>query len=380
MGRPAALLDLGVDRPGDVVPGRQLGRAAGIGRPAGAERLDPARRLLVGRGVLVAAVLGQVLPHEPLAILVAQDPALAADRLGDQQAPHAGRPDHAGRVELDELHVDELRPGQIGQGLAVARVLPRVRGDLERPAHAAGRQDDGLGREDDRLAGRPPAAEGAPDAVGPGQQVGDRALHVDRDPGGHRPVLEGPDHLQPGPVADVGQPRMRVPAERPLEDPPVVGPIEDRPPGLELADPVGRLLGVELGHPRVVEELAADHRVPKVDLPRVFRGDVAEGRRDAAFGHHRVGLAQQRLADQPDIGPRVRRGDRGTQPRAPGADDQDVVRTLLGAVAHRRIDRSTNQPAASARTYRSARATVTRLAQAQRMWLTLRPVSRCQSV
>ena len=83
-------------------------------------------------------------------------------------------------------------------------------------------------------------------------------------------VLERPDHLEPGPVADVGEPRVRVPAERPLEDPAVARPVEDRAPPLELAHPVRRLLRVELGHPRVVEELAADHRVAEVGLPGVL--------------------------------------------------------------------------------------------------------------
>ena len=53
VGRAAALADLGVDRAGDVVAGRQLRRAAGVGRPAGAQRLDPFRGFGVGRGVLV---------------------------------------------------------------------------------------------------------------------------------------------------------------------------------------------------------------------------------------------------------------------------------------------------------------------------------------
>ena len=152
VGRAAALADLGVDRPRDVVAGRQLGRPAGVGLAA--LRTAPStqlRGLLVGRGVLGAAVLGQVLPHEPLAVLVAQDPALAADGLGHEQAADAGRPDHPGRVELDELHVDQLGAGLVGERLAVAAVLPRVRGDLVGLADAAGREDDRLGREDDRL-------------------------------------------------------------------------------------------------------------------------------------------------------------------------------------------------------------------------------------
>ena len=136
------------------------GRRASVMRPCD-WAVDPFRRLLVGRRVLRAAVLGQVLPHEPLAVLVAQDPALAADGLGDEQAADAGRPDHARRVELDELHVDELGAGVVGQGVAVAAVLPRVRGDLVGLADAAGREHDGLGRERRRRAGRAPVAERA---------------------------------------------------------------------------------------------------------------------------------------------------------------------------------------------------------------------------
>ena len=155
-GEPRPSLDLGVDRAGDVVAGGQLGRPAGVGLAALRQGRHPAGGLLVGRGVLGPAVLGQVLPHEPLAGRVAQDPALAADGLGHEQAAHAGRPDHAGRVELDELHVDQLGAGVVGERLAVAAVLPRVRRHLVRLADPAGREDDRLGREGDRLAGRPP--------------------------------------------------------------------------------------------------------------------------------------------------------------------------------------------------------------------------------
>ena len=150
--RAPTLADLGVDRPRDVVPRRQLGRPAGVGLAGGAQGLDPGPGLLVGRRVLVAAVLREVVPHESLAILVAQDPALAANRLGHEEAADAGRPDHPGRVELDELHVDQLGAGAERQRLAVARVLPRVRGDLVGLADATGRQEDRLGREDDRPA------------------------------------------------------------------------------------------------------------------------------------------------------------------------------------------------------------------------------------
>ncbi len=136
-------------------------------------------------------------------------------------------------------------------------------------------------------------------------------------------------------------------AEGALEDPPVAGAIEDRAPGLELADPVRRLLGVELGHPRVVDQLPADHRVAKVDLPAVPVVDVTHGGRHATFRHDRVGLAQQRLADEPDRGALRRRFDRRPQARAAGTHDEHVVRESLRSVAHSRMAGSVRMPSDS---------------------------------
>ncbi len=48
-----------------------------------------------------------------------------------------------------------------------------------------------------------------------------------------------------------------------------------------------------------------------------------------ALGHHRVGLAQQRLADQAGLRARLGGGDRGAQPGAAGAQDEDVVVVVL---------------------------------------------------
>ena len=58
-------------------------------------------------------------------------------------------------------------------------------------------------------------------------------------------------------------------------------------------------------------------------------GDVGERRRDAALGHDRVGLAEQRLADEPDVRAGGLGLDRGAQAGAAGADDEDVVRADL---------------------------------------------------
>src|SRR5437588_728111 len=83
-------------------------------------------------------------------------------------------------------------------------------------------------------------------------------------------LLERPDHLEAGAVAHVGEARVAVAAEVPLEDPPVRGPIEEGPPALQLEDPLRRLLGVQLGHAPVVQHLAAAHGVAEVDLPVVL--------------------------------------------------------------------------------------------------------------
>src|SRR5207245_5408936 len=67
---------------------------------------------------------------------------------------------------------------------------------------------------------------------------------------------------------------------------------------LELVDTVGCLPCMELRHAPVVQHLPAPHRVAEVDLPVVLRVHVPEGGGDAALGHHGVGLAEERLADE----------------------------------------------------------------------------------
>lgn len=105
-------------------------------------------------------------------------------------------------------------------------------------------------------------------------------------------LLQGADQLQAGAVADVRQSRIGVSAEVALTDSAIVGAVEQRAVGLQLPDPVRRLLGVQLGHTPVVQELSTAHRVAEVSLPIVLRVGVAHRGRAAAFGHDRVGLAE----------------------------------------------------------------------------------------
>ena len=160
-------------------------------------------------------------------------------------------------------------------------------------------------------------------------------------------ILERADHLEPGAVADVRQPRIFVAAEIALQDPAVGRAVEERAPCLELADAIGRFLGVQLRHAPVVDVLAAAHRVGEMDLPVVAVVDVRESGGDAAFGHHGVRLAEQRLAHQTDLDTRRRRLDRGAQSGAARADDEHVV--LVGLV-RQRILQSVRTPIEQRRT------------------------------
>ena len=200
-------------------------------------------------------------------------------------------------MELHELHVDELGPCLEGEGVAVPGVLPGVRRDLERLADAAAGEHHRLGAEHDEAAVLAPVGKRTNDTAAVDEEARDRALHEDLEALVDAVVLKRADHLEPRAVSDVGEPRSGVPAEVPLEDSSVLGAVEDGAPVLELAHAVGRFLGVELRHTPVVELLAAEHGVAEMDLPGVLGIHVRERRGDAPLGHHRVRLAEERLAD-----------------------------------------------------------------------------------
>ncbi len=144
-------------------------------------------------------------------------------------------------------------------------------------------------------------AERAGDAIAILQQRDRGALHVHLDAAMDAVILQRADHLEARAIADVREARIAMAAEVALEDAAVLRAIEDRAPRLELADAIGRFLRVQLRHAPVVDVLAAAHRVREVHFPVVAIVDVGERRGDAAFGHHRVRLAEQRLTDQADL-------------------------------------------------------------------------------
>ncbi len=189
--------------------------------------------------------------------------------------------------------------------MPVSGVLPGVGCHLERLADPASGKHHRWRLEHDEPAAFPPVAEGSGDRALVLEQFGDGAFGEHFDPRfvvaelgvvlllqRDNLLLQGADQLQAGAVADVRQSRIGVSAEVALTDSAIVGAVEQRAVGLQLPDPVRRLLGVQLGHTPVVQELSTAHRVAEVSLPIVLRVGVAHRGRAAAFGHDRVGLAE----------------------------------------------------------------------------------------
>ena len=124
MGAATPLAHLPHDAPRHVVAREQLRWT-----PCGLVALSVSPAFVRVGGRLRPVVLRDVIEHEAAAFAVLQDAALAPDALRDQNAADTRRPDHAGRVELDELHVLQRGASAIGQRVAVARVLPAIARD-----------------------------------------------------------------------------------------------------------------------------------------------------------------------------------------------------------------------------------------------------------
>ena len=94
-------------------------------------------------------------------------------------------------------------------------------------------------------------------------------LHVNVDALMNAVILQGADHLQAGAIADMREPRIFVPAKISLQDAPVFCAIEHRAPGFQFPHAIGRFFRVQLGHPPIVDILAAAHRVGEMHFPIV---------------------------------------------------------------------------------------------------------------
>lgn len=281
---------------------------------------------------------GGVALHEALAVGVAQDAALAAGGLGEQDA-EAGE---AGRVELEELHVLQGQAAAVGQGHAVTGEGVGVGGGLEDLAGAAGREDDRLGLEDVDLAGGEVVGDDSGgvdlgavlDVLGGevvvGEEVEDVELVEELDVLLDAVLVERlQDHVA-GAVRGVAGAAhgglavvAGVAAEPALVDATLGRAVERQAHALEVEDRVDGLLRHDLGGVLVDQVVAALDRVEGVPLPVVLL-DVRQRGAHAALRGAGVGARGVQLGD--DRGAGLLRGlERRAHAGAACADDDDVV-------------------------------------------------------
>src|SRR5262249_54550784 len=170
----APLLDVANDAAGHMVAREELGRSPRVSIPLG---VPPPLLLVVGG--LFPIGLGDLVEHEAVSLLVAEDAALAAHTFGHENPLDARRPDHSRGMELDELHVGEIRARVVGERVAVPRVLPAVARDLVRASDPARGEDDSFRLEEPEPSARALVPEGPHDAPFVLEQGEDRAFHVD---------------------------------------------------------------------------------------------------------------------------------------------------------------------------------------------------------
>jgi hypothetical protein len=121
-------------------------------------------------------------------------------------------------MELNELHIHELRARTVGKRQAVSRILPTIAGNLVSAADAARSQNHSLGPIKPESSSFAVVPESSHHAIAVLKQGKDDAFHIDINPLVDPMVLQSSDHLEPGPVSHVGQARVFVAAEVTLKD------------------------------------------------------------------------------------------------------------------------------------------------------------------
>ena len=258
------------------------------------------------------------LVDEALAVAVVQRRALAADRLGDQEALATGEADDRRGVELGELEVGERGAGVAGEHEAGAERAGRVGGARPQGGGAAG-GEDGAARGQ-----RPPVLElhaGAA-AVVAEQASGAGALeHLDAGVLGDDRRELAQDPPAGGAAAGVHDAAGAVAALEPEGEVAVPVGVEAHPEYLQLVEAGGRLARQDLGGGAADELPARGQRVLQVELRRVVD---RERRREPALGPVGGGLGERARRDERDPGALAGRRQAGEQPGRTRADDDEI--------------------------------------------------------
>ena len=230
-------------------------------------------------------------------------------------------------MELDHLHVAQREPRAIAERDAVGRFVGRTRHHLVHGRPATHRQEGRARGHDDEAAGahvKNERARAAPRAV---QQELDRpALLECLDVWPPEHLLGEPIHdLDAGEVALVDRAIVGLAGERLLVDPPLGRAVEEAAVArFELEHAPGRLHDQGPHELLIVDPAAAGERVEQVRVERVGLGQHGVV---AALHHARTARAsEQALHDDGDGQARraIGRVERGAEPGAAGAEDQDI--------------------------------------------------------
>jgi hypothetical protein len=313
---PPPFFDFAYDAPCDVIASQQLWWAPGVLVTLG---ITPSLFLVISR--LGFVVVGDKVEHETFAVRIGENPAFAADAFGHEHSSYAGRPNHAGGMELHILHVDQRCARMVCERVSIPGAIPTVTRDLVSFADAASREHDCLRAKNLKVSALAIVAECSNYARTIFQQRDDANLHVNIDSLMYPVVLQCSDHFEAGTIAHVRKARIFVAAKVPLQNATILRAIEHRTPRLELTHTSWRFLRVQLGHPPIVDVLPAAHRVREMHFPVVAIINIGQRGRDAAFRHDGVRLAEKTFANHA-----YRHAGRGcfdscTQSRAAGTDD-----------------------------------------------------------
>ena len=228
-------------------------------------------------------------------------------------------------MKLDELHVDQLRAGVIGERMPVAGVFPTVARDLVGLADSAGREHDRFRAKNFESAALAIVAERADDAVAIFQERQNRVLHVHVDALVNAVILQRADHFQTGAIADVRESRIFMAAEISLQNAAVLGAIEDRAPGFEFAHAIGRFLRVQLGHAPLLTYWPPRIVSAKWTFQLSRSSTLASAAAIPPSAITVCALPRQRFANHADRNAGRRSFDRRAQSGAAGADHENVV-------------------------------------------------------
>ena len=152
---------------------------------------------------LSAIISRDRIEHETATLLIRQNPAFAAHAFGHQNSHHTRRPDHAGGMKLDELHVDQICTCVISERVTVASVLPTVAGNFVRPPNSASGQHHRFGAENLEASPFAFVTKCSDHAVAIFQEGKNGVLHIDIDALVHAVILQSPNHLQARAIAHV---------------------------------------------------------------------------------------------------------------------------------------------------------------------------------